>query len=37
MSTERTFSIIKPDATRLNLTVKINATLEEKGLSIVSQ
>ena len=34
---ERTFSIIKPDATRRNLTGKINAKFEEKGLRIVAQ
>jgi nucleoside-diphosphate kinase len=34
---ERTLSIIKPDATRRNLTGKINARLEEKGLRIVAQ
>ena len=37
MATERTFSIIKPDATRRNLTGKINAVFEEKGLRIVAQ
>jgi nucleoside-diphosphate kinase len=37
MSTQRTFSIIKPDATRRNLTGKINAKFEEKGLKIVAQ
>ena len=37
MSTERTFSIIKPDATRRNLTGKINAKFEEKGLKILAQ
>ena len=37
MSKERTFSIIKPDATRRNLTGKINAKFEEKGLRIVAQ
>ena len=37
MTTERTFSIIKPDATRRNLTGKINAKFEEKGLRIVAQ
>ena len=37
MSTERTFSIIKPDATRRNLTGKINTKFEEKGLRIVAQ
>ncbi|MBC6440354.1 MAG: nucleoside-diphosphate kinase [Rhodospirillales bacterium] len=34
---ERTFSIIKPDATRRNLTGKINAMLEDAGLRIVAQ
>jgi nucleoside-diphosphate kinase len=34
---ERTLSIIKPDATRRNLTGKINARFEEKGLRIVAQ
>jgi nucleoside-diphosphate kinase len=33
----RTFSIIKPDATRRNLTGKINAVIEEAGLRIVAQ
>ena len=37
MGLERTFSIIKPDATRRNLTGKINAKLEEAGLKIVAQ
>jgi nucleoside-diphosphate kinase len=37
MTTQRTFSIIKPDATRRNLTGKVNAVLEEAGLSIVAQ
>jgi len=37
MASERTFSIIKPDATRRNLTGKINAVFEENGLSIVAQ
>ena len=37
MATERTLSIIKPDATRRNLTGKINAKLEEAGLRIVAQ
>ena len=32
MATERTLSIIKPDATRRNLTGKINARFEERGL-----
>jgi nucleoside-diphosphate kinase len=34
---ERTLSIIKPDATRRNLTGKINAKFEEAGLRIVAQ
>jgi nucleoside-diphosphate kinase len=34
---ERTLSIIKPDATRRNLTGKINTRFEEKGLRIVAQ
>ncbi len=37
MALERTFSIIKPDATRRNLTGKINAMLEDAGLRIVAQ
>jgi len=37
MATERTLSIIKPDATRRNLTGKINARFEENGLRIVAQ
>jgi nucleoside-diphosphate kinase len=37
MAIERTFSILKPDATRRNLTGKINAMFEEKGLRIVAQ
>ena len=37
MATERTLSIIKPDATRRNLTGKINACLEDAGLRIVAQ
>jgi nucleoside-diphosphate kinase len=37
MTTERTLSIIKPDATRRNLTGKINAKFEEAGLRIVAQ
>jgi nucleoside-diphosphate kinase len=36
MATERTLSIIKPDATRRNLTGKINAKFEEAGLSIIA-
>ncbi len=37
MATERTFSIIKPDATRRNLTGSINAVIEKAGLRIVAQ
>ena len=36
MATERTLSIIKPDATRRNLTGKIAAKFEEAGLRIVA-
>jgi nucleoside-diphosphate kinase len=35
--TERTFSILKPDATDRNLTGAINALIEEAGLRIVAQ
>ena len=35
--TERTISIIKPDATKRNLTGKINAVIEDAGLRIVAQ
>jgi nucleoside-diphosphate kinase len=37
MATERTFSIIKPDATKRNLTGRINAVFEDAGLRIVGQ
>ena len=37
MAVERTFSMIKPDATKRNLTGKINTKLEEAGLGIVAQ
>ena len=37
MSVERTFSIIKPDATARNLTGAINAMIEQAGLRIVAQ
>ncbi|HLJ21598.1 MAG TPA: nucleoside-diphosphate kinase [Stellaceae bacterium] len=37
MAIERTLSIIKPDATRRNLTGKINARFEERGLRVVAQ
>ena len=37
MAIERTLSIIKPDATKRNLTGKINSKLEEAGLRIIAQ
>jgi len=37
MAIERTFSIIKPDATRRNLTGAVNALIEKSGLRIVAQ
>ncbi|MDI4663376.1 nucleoside-diphosphate kinase [Xanthobacter autotrophicus] len=37
MAIERTFSIIKPDATRRNLTGAVNAVIETAGLRIVAQ
>jgi nucleoside-diphosphate kinase len=37
MAIQRTFSIIKPDATRRNITGKVNAVLEAGGLRIVAQ
>jgi nucleoside-diphosphate kinase len=37
MAVERTFSILKPDATRRNLTGAINAMLEASGLRIIAQ
>ena len=37
MALERTFSIIKPDATRRNLTGAINSYIEKAGLRIVAQ
>jgi len=37
MTTQRTFSIIKPDATARNLTGKINAVIEGAGLRIIAQ
>ena len=37
MAVERTLSIIKPDATRRNITGKVNAMLEAAGLRIVAQ
>ena len=36
MATERTFSIIKPDATRRNLTGAITRMLEEAGLRVIA-
>jgi nucleoside-diphosphate kinase len=37
MAKQRTFSMIKPDATARNLTGKINTKFEEQGLSIIAQ
>ena len=37
MATEQTFSILKPDATRRNVTGAVNAVIEEAGLRIVAQ
>ncbi|MCA8886726.1 MAG: nucleoside-diphosphate kinase, partial [Hyphomonadaceae bacterium] len=37
MATERTLSIIKPDATKRNLTGAINAVIETSGLRIIAQ
>lgn len=37
MAIERTLSILKPDATRRNITGKVNACLEKAGLRIVAQ
>jgi nucleoside-diphosphate kinase len=37
MAIERTFSIVKPDATRRNLTGAVNALIEKSGLRIVAQ
>lgn len=37
MAIERTFSIIKPDATERNLTGAVNAIIEKAGLRIVAQ
>jgi nucleoside-diphosphate kinase len=36
MATERTFSILKPDATKRNLTGAVNAVIEKAGLRIVA-
>ena len=37
MAAQRTFSILKPDVTRRNLTGQVNAKIEEAGLRIVAQ
>ncbi len=37
MAIERTFSILKPDATKRNLTGEINAVIEKAGLRIIAQ
>ncbi len=37
MAVQRTFSIIKPDATARNITGKVNAKIEEAGLRIIAQ
>ena len=37
MAKQRTFSIIKPDATRRNITGKINERIETAGLAIIAQ
>ena len=37
MAREQTFSILKPDATRRNLTGQVNAVIEKAGLRIVAQ
>ena len=37
MAIERSFSIIKPDATTRNLTGAINAVIEKAGLRIIAQ
>ncbi len=37
MAIQRTFSIIKPDATRRNLTGRISAMIEDAGLRIIAQ
>ena len=37
MAIERTFSILKPDVTRRNLTGAVNAAIEKSGLKIVGQ
>jgi len=37
MALQRTFSIIKPDATARNITGKVNAMIEDAGLRIIAQ
>lgn len=37
MAVQRTFSIIKPDATRRNLTGRVNTLIEDAGLRIIAQ
>ena len=37
MAIERTFSILKPDATARNLTGAVNAVIEKAGLRIIAQ
>lgn len=37
MAAQRTFSILKPDVTRRNLTGQVNAKIEEAGLRIIAQ
>ena len=37
MALERTFSILKPDATRRNITGEVNAVIEKAGLRVVAQ
>ena len=37
MASEQTFSILKPDATRRNITGAVNAVIEQAGLRIVAQ
>ena len=37
MAVQRTFSILKPDATKRNLTGAVNAVIEKAGLRIVAQ
>ena len=37
MASEQTFSILKPDATRRNITGEVNAVIEKAGLRIVAQ